>query len=269
MKLKGVLLGVLMLSTVVLAQDSKVAFSLRGGYYIPSSSTFNNEYISVVNNNLLEFAQYLQDLGLSGGYRNMGKLNGAIIFGGEFEFKVGPQFYIVLGSEYLFKNFENNLEMIGSVEDLAVEVIHQGKVKMSSLPILATIRIDLPVTAVRVYFGGGAGYYLSRVSLEENWLWQENLVAVSSGERKIKATAQDVIPHGNLGAELKLSEKFYLAGDIRVPFGTVKSFKIKSDTLDESLVGQKLSFINSEGQETDFKWELTGPSLTVSLKYKF
>jgi hypothetical protein len=269
MKLKGVLLGVLMLSTVVLAQDSRLSFSLRGGYYIPSSSTFNKEYVPAVNNNLSDFASYLKDLGLSGGHRDMGKMNGTVVLGGEFELKAGPQFFIVLGAEYLFKGFENNLEMTGNVEQVAVEVIHQGKVRMSSLPILATIRINLPVSAVRVYMGGGAGYYFSQVSLLEKWVWLENQVEVSSGERKIVATAQDVIPHANLGADLRLSGRFCLTGDVRIPFGTIKSFKIKSDTLDQSTVGQNLTFLNLEGQKTEFKWELTGPSLTVSLKYKF
>jgi len=188
---------------------------------------------------------------------------------GELESRPDRSFFVALGAEYIFKNVQSELNLSGSIEEVAVEVSQQGKVGLSSLPLLLTIRINLPITTVRVYLGGGVGYYFNRAVITERWLWQENLTTVEEGSRKIVATAQNIFPHANAGVDLAVSSRFYLSGDIRVPFGTVKAFKIKSDSLDSSTVGQNLTFINAEGLETDFKWELIGPVISVSLKYKF
>ncbi len=268
-KLKTLLVACLVLATAAIGAESRVVFSLRGSYYVPSSTTFNKEYVPVVNDSLKQLSGFLAEMGLSGTGRNLSEITGTFSFGGELEFKAGPQFFVALGAEYIFKNVQSELSLAGTVQEVAVDVSQQGKVGLYSLPVLLTIRINLPITAVRVYLGGGAGYYFNRAVITERWLWQENLIKVSEGSRKIVATAQDIFPHANLGADLAVSSRFYLSGDIRVPFGTVKAFKIKSDSLDSSTVGQNLTFINSEGLETDFKWELIGPVISVSLKYKF
>ncbi|MBC7350003.1 MAG: hypothetical protein H5U05_08535 [Candidatus Aminicenantes bacterium] len=269
MKLRALLLSLMILLTASLGAEPRVTFSLRGGYYVPSSSTFNKQYVPAVNASLKQLSDFLADLGLSGASRNLSEITGIISFGGELEIKTGPQFYVALGSEYLFKNVTNELKLAGTIEGVAVDVSQEGKIGLSSLPVLLTIRINLPITTVRVYLGGGIGYYFNRAVINEKWLWQENLIKVSEGSRKIVATSQNIFPHANLGADLAVSSRFFLSADIRVPFGTVKNFKIKSDSLDASTVGQPLTFINSEGLETNFQWELVGPNISVNLKYRF
>jgi hypothetical protein len=260
---------VLMLAAPGFSQESRFAFSLKGGYFGPISTTFNKQYLPATNEYLKQLGDYLFDLGLSGVRQNLRKLTGMTDFGGEFEFRAGPQFSIALGAEYIFKKLKTSLELSGNIQESAFDVKQHGQIQMSLLPILATVRIRVPVTGVRVYLGGGAGYYLGRAVLKEDWLWQENLIKVSEGKREIVATKNSLIAHANAGVDLALSEHFYLCGDLRVPFGTLSSFKIKKDTLDQSQVGQNLTFVNLEGQETEFKWELIGPTLTLSLKYKF
>lgn len=270
MKKTGALLvACLILAATAIGAEPRLAFSLRGSYYVPSSTTFNKEYVPAVNASLKQLSDFLAEVGLAGTSRNLAEISGTFSFGGELEFKAGPQFFVALGAEYIFKNVQSELNVSGTVDQVAIEVAQQGKVGLSSLPLLLTIRINLPITTLRVYLGGGAGYYFNRAVITERWRWLENLMKISESDRKIVATSQNIFPHANLGADLAISSRFYLSGDIRVPFGTVKAFKIKSDSLDSTTVGQNLTFINNEGQETDFKWELIGPVISVSLKYKF
>lgn len=269
MKLKALIIGLLTLTIGAFGADSRLAFSLRGLYYVPASTTFNKEYVPAVNDNLRQLSNFLSNLGLSGTSWNMAEITGIISLGGELEIRTGSQFYIALGGEYIFKKVRSDLRVEGNVQGISVDVSQEGEVSLSSIPVLLTIRIDIPVTAVRVYLGGGAGYYFNRAVINEKWLWQESLVSVSEGSRKVVATSQNIFAHANVGADLAISPRFALNADIRVPFGTVRNFKIKSDSLDSSTIGQNLTFINNEGQETDFRWELTGPSISVNLKYRF
>ncbi|MCX8159420.1 MAG: hypothetical protein N3G18_00625 [Candidatus Saccharicenans sp.] len=268
-KIRLLLVALVILATAAIGAEPRLAFSLRGSYYVPSSTTFNKEYVPAVNASLKQLSDFLADMGLAGTSQNLAEITGTFSFGGELEFKAGPQFFVALGAEYIFKNVKSELNVSGTVEEVAVDVAQQGKVGLSSLPLLLTIRINLPITTVRVYLGGGVGYYFNRAVITEKWRWQENLINISEGSRKVVATSQNIFPHANVGADLAVSTRLYLSGDIRVPFGTVKAFKIKSDSLDSSLVGQNLTFINADGLEKDFKWELVGPVISVSLKYKF
>lgn len=269
LKIQGIVIGVLLLSVWVLAQQSPVSFSLRGGYYLPSSSTFNKDYVPVVNNNFNELNTYLTDIGLKGTVQEFKKMTGAAIFGGEFEFKASEQFSLVLGAEYSQKTFTGFLDSSGTIEEVSYEVTEESKFRMSVIPIYGTFRINLPVRVARVYIGGGAGYYLGRIKAEEQWSWVQGSETVDTGTRKTIASGQAVIPHANLGAELKLGGSVTLAMDLRFPFGAIKSFKIKSDTADSNLAGQNLTFVDDKGIEKEFKWEMTGPNLGVNLKIKF
>ncbi|MGB9894231.1 MAG: hypothetical protein ACPLRA_07420, partial [Candidatus Saccharicenans sp.] len=81
MKLKGILLSLLILSTVALGGENKVAFSLRGGYYLPISTTFNDEYIPAVKANLNDLNSYFTEMGLTGSFTELPKFRGSFIFG--------------------------------------------------------------------------------------------------------------------------------------------------------------------------------------------
>lgn len=269
MKIKTLLIVLLALTTAAVGADSRWTFSIKGSYYVPVSSTFNKEYVPAVNENLKQLSTFLSNSGLSGLSQNLGEITGIISAGGELEFRTGPQFYLVLGSEFVYKRLTSGLKVSGVVQTITIEVTQDGKVALSSIPAYLTFRVNIPVPNFRLYIGGGLGYYYNRAVITEKWEWKENLVKISEGSRKVVATARNIFPHANVGADLEVSSRFYLSGDIRVPIGSVKNFKIKSDSLDSSTVGQKLAFIDKDGQEKDFDWELTGPSISVSLKYKF
>jgi len=268
-ELLAALIGILILSTAVLGADHRVSFSLRGGYYLPISSTYNDEYRAAVNANLSDLNSYLTELGLSGSLTELPKFKGTFIFGGEFELYGGQQFTLALGTEFLTKSFKSQLKASGDVDEVAWSVEQNGKARVSVLPILGTIRINLPVEVVRVYIGGGAGYYLGRVVIREDWTWTEEGIQAYSGNREIKATGKSFIPHANAGVDVAVSSHVFLTADLRYPFGKIKSFKIKSDSQDEAAAGQKLTFLDAGGTEKDFSWEMTGPSFQVSFKIKF
>jgi hypothetical protein len=87
MKIKQLVIALLALSVLAYAQEDKrkFSFSIRGGYFIPHSKTFNNELRPVINNDLNALETYLKDFGLTNYLGEMSKMNGAVDFGGEIE----------------------------------------------------------------------------------------------------------------------------------------------------------------------------------------
>lgn len=269
LRLIFIVVGIFLISGWVLAQPSRFSFSLRAGYYLPASSTFNKDYVPVINNNFSELNTYLTSLGFKGTLQEFKKMTGGAIFGGEFEIQTSDQFSLVFGTEYFQKTFSGFLDSTGTVEEISYEVTEEGRFRLSVIPIYGTFRINLPVKVARVYIGGGAGYYLGRIKAEEQWSWVQGSENVEAGNRKTIASGHAVIPHANLGAEMKVGENVSLGVDLRVPLGTIKTFKIKSDSADSSLAGQNLTFVDTQGREREFKWEMTGPDLGFNLKIKF
>jgi len=269
MKIKRIAIGLLALSVMVFGGDSKFSFSLKGGYYLPSSSSYNNDYVPMVNNNINELNSYLTSLGFTNTVNELKKLGGSLVLGGELEFFASDQVAIVLGAEYWWKNSSGSLDSSGTLAEVTYGVAESSRVKMSVLPILGTLRVNLPFKGLRAYLGGGAGYYLGQVVIEETWNWTEDAETVDSGTREIKSTGSAIIPHTNAGIDLNLTKNIALAVDIRYPFGAIKSFKIKRDTGDSSSVGQKFTFEVANGGEKDFKWELSGLNFGINLKIRF
>lgn len=51
-KIRALLVAFLILATAAIGAEPRLAFSLRGSYYVPSSTTFNKEYVPAVNASL-------------------------------------------------------------------------------------------------------------------------------------------------------------------------------------------------------------------------
>ncbi|MDD8020046.1 MAG: outer membrane beta-barrel protein [Acidobacteriota bacterium] len=271
MKIKPLIIALLTLSVMAYAQEEKqkFSFSIRGSYFIPLSSTFNNQLRPATNENLHALVTYLKDFGLTSFYNEMGKMNGAINIGGEFEVRATEQFSLAFGVDYAFKTLSTSVNSGGTVDSISYSVNETGEVGLSVLPITATFRINLPFSKIRAHIGGGLGYYLARYTEKESWQWIEDEESIDSGTRKTVATGNAFLPHAEAGAEYKLSRKISLAAIIRYPFGTIGSFKIKEASDDPAAVGQKLTFIDADGIQRDFKWELSGPLIGVNLKFRF
>jgi len=269
MKIKRIVVALLALSALTYAEDSKFSFALRGGYYLPFTSTFNDDYLPAINQNFNELDSYFKSLDFTSTVTQMKKLNGGAVFGGEFEIFASEQFSIVFGAEYWSKKTTGTIDAEGTIDEVSYQISEGSLTKASVIPIVATIRINLPFKNFRAYIGGGVGYYLGKVKVEDSWSWIEGSETVDSGTREIKSSGSSFVPHANIGVDLNLTGSITLAADIRYPFGSINSFKIKSDTEDEGMIGQKLTFTDINGVEKDFKLELSGPSLGIKLKILF
>lgn len=269
MRQKAILIMLLAVAVLASAEESRTVFSFKIGYSVPYSSTFNKEYVPAVNDELINTAEYLQGLGLSSSYLKMHKLSGLLLLGGEFEVKASQQFWLAFGSEFWTRSLNSALDVSGKIADVSYTVQEEGKINFYVVPILATIRINLPFEIARIYIGGGAGYYFGHLVLKQHWLWQEGSDTIDTGSRDLTATGRALLPHANLGGEVKISEKISVNLDLKYPFGSIKSFKVKKDTLDSQNVGQNLIFTDLNGAEKQFKWELSGPVIAAQLKFKF
>lgn len=251
------------------AQNSRVTLSLKAGYGMPYSSTFNKEYVPAVNSELKDMAEFLKDFGLSSSYLQIHKLRGLILFGTELEIKATQQFWLVIGSEFWLKTMTTALDASGTVSDINYSIQDQGEIRLYVLPILATVRINLPFEVARIYIGGGGGYYFSWLRMEQQWSWMSGSDYIDFNSRKVLASGRALLPHANIGGEVKLSENISFNLDIRYIFGSIKSFKVKKDTLDANNVGQNLIFTDSQGVKKEFRWEMSGPVIGAQLKFKF
>ncbi|MGB9764989.1 MAG: hypothetical protein ACPLZD_06510 [Candidatus Saccharicenans sp.] len=271
MKIKQVIIALLALSVLTYGQESKskFSFSIKGGYFAPRSSTFNGQYITAVNTNLNDLNSYLTNFGLSGLVNKMGKMTGGADFGGELEVQASDQLSLALGAEYAFRTLTAALSSSGTVNLVSYSATEVGKTSLAVAPLTVTFRLNLPVTVARIYIGGGVGYYLGRVTEVENWTWTQGDDTVDTGTRKTVATGSAVIPHANLGAEYGLSDRVSVAADIKFPFGSISSFTIKKASDDPNSIGQKLTFVDSNGVQKNFRWELSGPIFGLNLKIKF
>lgn len=269
MKIKRIVVALLALSVLAYAGDSKFSLSLRGGYYLPVTSTFNDDYLPAVNQYLNELNSYLTSLDFTSTVSEMKKLKGGAVFGGELEIFASQQFSIALGAEYWSKKTAGSIDSEGTIDDVSYQISEGSLIKTTVIPIVATFRVNLPFKSFRAYIGGGVGYYLGKVKVEDSWSWIEGSETVDSGTREVKSSGSSFVPHANIGVDLNLSGSIVLAADIRYPFGSINSFKIKSDTEDENMIGEKLTFMDMNGAEKDFKLELSGPSLGIKLKILF
>lgn len=253
----------------LIGEEKRIAFSLKGGFFTPSSTTYNNDIVPFVNNSLTEFNAWLSSAGLKSNMDELDEIKGGITFGGEVEFFVSSKFSFAIGAEYWRKIPQASVEASGKINGDSYEISERYKIDTSLIPVIATLRISLPSDNFRAYIGGGVGYYMGKVVLKEEWDWKENGISFEKGEHEIESSGKAIIPHLNGGFDLDLTKNISISADLRYPFGTIKSFKIEKDTSDPTSVGETLKYEDVNGEEKEFKWELSGFNFGVNIKFKF
>lgn len=61
-------------------------------------------------------------------------------------------------------------------------------IKASLVPITVSLRAH-PLTKIDGYIGGGAGYYMGKIIMKEEWNYQMNGESYDSGSREIESKA--------------------------------------------------------------------------------
>ncbi len=269
MKFKIFLISILSFSVLLIGEEKRIAFSLRGGLYTPSSSTYNDEVLPPVNNSFTEFNAWLSSAGLKSNMNELDEIKGGMTFGGEIEFFVSRSFSLAIGAEHWIQKPKASIEATGKISGDSYEISDEFEVSASLIPIVATLRVNLPSERFRAYIGAGMGYYMGKIVLKEEWDWKENGVSFEKGSYEIESSGKAVIPHINGGFDFDITKNISISTDLRYPFGTIKAFKIEKDTSDPTSVGENLRFEDVNGKEKDFKWELSGFNFAVNLKFKF
>lgn len=268
-QLKTFFVLLLFLSVFLTGQDRKIAFSLKGGFYTPSSSTFNNDVVPSVNNALTDFNAWLSSAGLKSSMDELDEIKGGITLGGEVEFFVSSRFSFAIGVEYWRQKPKASVEASGKIGGDSYDISSKYDIETSLIPVIATLRASLPSDNFRAYMGAGIGYYMGKVVLKESWDWKENGISFEKGEHELESSGKAIIPHLNGGFDFDLTKNISICADLRYPFGTIKSFKIEKDTSDPASVGESLKYEDANGEEKEYKWELSGFNFGISIKFKF
>ena len=247
--------------------EKKPTLSLKGGFYSPSSSTFNNEAVPSTNRELKDIASYLMASGFSPNYDELEKMKGNATFGGEIELFFLRRFSITLGAEYWKSTSSASLEASGHVEGSLYGANLNIDFKASLMPITCTLRMRFPYKKLRTYAGGGIGLYMGQVELQEDYNHTKDGDSVRTSEISEEARGSSMIPHVNGGFDLNITETLSLGIDVRYLFGKIKSFEIKESS-DKSRVKSQLTFVDENGLEKAFQWELDGINLGIFLRIK-
>ncbi|MBC7350172.1 MAG: hypothetical protein H5U05_09390 [Candidatus Aminicenantes bacterium] len=270
MKLRNVIVGIVLLSSILTAADKKFSLSFRCGYYQPSSSTYNNGVNPAINANLNILNAWLIEEGLTTELTELGKMSGKILFGGELEFFAVNKLSVAVGAQVWQNSLpQGSLHGTGTIDDIPVDVSEKMSVKASLIPITVSLRAHYLAGKIGGYIGGGAGWYMGKVIMKEEWNFQSNGETYDSGTREIESKGSSILPHINAGFKVNLMDNIALSLDARYPLGKIKSFTIKRDTGDPAQVGQKLTFIDIYGEEKQFKWELSGVDVGLNLLIRF
>ncbi len=269
MRFKIFLFSILSFSVLLIGEEKRIAFSLRGGLYTPSSSTYNDEVLPPVNNSFTEFTAWLSSAGLKTNLDELDEIKGGMTYGGEVEFFVSRNLSFAIGAEYWIQKPKASIKASGSISGDSYEISDEFEVSASLIPVVATLRVGLPSERFRAYIGGGIGYYMGKVFIKEEWDWKENGISFEKGSHEIESSGKAVIPHINGGFDFDIKKNISISADLRYPLGTIKAFKIEKDTSDPRSIGENLKFEDVNGEEKDFKWELSGFNFGVNIKFKF
>ncbi len=245
-----------------LAGEKKFAFALRGGFYSPSSSTFNQRSVPPTNLELEYFASILGGAGISPAVDTLDEMSWAMTVGGEFEIHLWPRISVALGAEYWRDTPQASIEASGGGGDGSglSSFSYRFDVAASLIPIFATIRyhFDLPPKKLAFHVGGGAGYYLGRIRM--TWKIQ------NAGGETLESKGSAFVFHINGGGELRIFKFLSIALDLRVPLGKIQEFTIMQSS---GTTEKKLTFTDENGNEKVFQWELGGPNIGLFLKLRF
>lgn len=253
-----IVLGILFIPAS--GKEKKISISFKGGYYSPSSSTFNNESIPPTSRMFTDMISILSSAGLSADYDELEKMRGRMTFGAEFELYVWRQFSVALGAEYWNDETSASLQGLGDIGTTHITFNYEFRFKAFLFPILGTLRYNFPLGRFRGYVGAGGGYYIGEIKSR----WK----TPTTEEMRISARGSTFIPHLNGGVDFYLTSKLSVAVDVRYVFGKIESFRIKWDS-DERREGQMLTFADENGKHQTFQWELSGFNAGLFLRFRF
>ncbi len=253
-----------------LQAGTSVAMTFRGGFYSPSSSTFNTGYAPGISLVFDEIDAMFAPFGFTTDYKRLDQVKGALSYTGEIEIFFGSYASLAVGAEYWYKNVGASLDSSGNIGANLFDIDMAYQVDLSLLPIMAAVRFypPLPVTWVRPYIGLGGGYYIGRLKESWNYDMKLNSISYNTGNYTIKSKGNAIVPNVDVGIELNITRTLSLAADVRYTFGAIKSFKIVSNSTDPADIGKELMYEDQNGNVVPFKWELNGFSLGISLKIK-
>lgn len=264
MKMKIKFFACLILSGLLVTNsfgsDEKDKRSMTNKFSLSSySSSLNkgastdNVKMSVVSVSLKGTRSSSRDVGLS-------FLKTTKSIGGEMEIFLTDRFSLALGAEFRSNSPSDVRLSAGEISTHFSNGNSAFETNASLIPILGTIRFNVPFQKFRAYFGAGAGLYLGKLRIS----WQSPNFA----DERFYAKGMAIIPHLNGGLSYKLSKRISVGFDVRYVMGRFNSLTIK-ESADLTLVGQKLSLTEINTYGNQFPWELKGLNLGFMVRLNF
>lgn len=253
------------LFTSAFSFDKKFYISFRGGYYSPSSSTLNNEALPPTNLELNETAAVLYSLGVNPEYEELDTIKGAFCFGGELEAIFWKGFSFSIGIESWKDSASGSTKFTGNIGDSFFSIAREADIVMSISPIYLTLKYSISLQRFRFYGGTGAGYYKSKIKLSS---FSKSWSSYAATTQEIEARENALIPHISLGVDFNIITSLLISIDLKYVFGSIDRFEITKSTNDE-LILKELTFVDNNGFQLPFKWELTGPNIGILLRFVF
>ena len=274
--MKTKIAAALLLTTLILAPavhaDNRTPYSLgiRLGFFGPISTTLNQEWMKARNADITILGRTFSALNYAVSQDNLLPITDNTSFGGEFEYRFGNRMSLVLGAEYVRFKRTGSVKAYSIVDGTPISADFLISSRVSALPLTAGVKRTFTVIGVDAYIGAGAGYYLSRLSVETDLKFEGSIIGIPYRE-VVKGTGGAFVPHVTLGIDFPVADTAILSAEVRIPFGTVNSYKIKKReavTFAEG-TGDTMTFIDRQGQFRPFKWELTGIHAGLILKWMF
>lgn len=181
--------------------------------------------------------------------------------GGEMEVFLSKKISLALGAELKKKSPTDFI--FGDVGSSLLTSDFQFQFDASLIPILGTVKFNIPYHNLRLYAGAGVGLYLGKIKMS----WISNGLS-GVGNDRIRASASAFIPHLNWGLDYRIAKGIALGLDMRYVMGSFDSFTIK-DCVDPEMIGQKLDFRGASDGTNSFPWSIKGLSVGLTIKFKF
>lgn len=180
--------------------------------------------------------------------------------GGEMEFFISNRFSLALGAEFRSHSPSDMRLSAGEISTQFFNGRSAFETKASLIPVVGTVRFNIPLQKFRAYFGAGAGLYLGKLRVS----WQSPGFA----DERFYARGMAILPHLNGGLLYKLSQRISVGFDARYVMGNFNSLTVK-ECLDASMIGQKLSLTDINAYGNQFPWKLKGLNLSFMVRLNF
>lgn len=267
----GLLLTTLVFAPAVKADDrSPYALGVRLGFFGPSTTTLNQEWMKARNTDMTILARTFSALNYAVSQDNLMPITDNTSFGAEFEYRFGNRMALVIGAEYVQFKRKGLVQAFSIVDGNPVSAEFLIASRISALPLTAGVKRTFTVFGIDAYVGAGAGYYISRLSVETDLKFEGAIIGIPYRE-VVKGAGAAFVPHVTLGIDFPVAPTAVLSAEVRIPFGTIKSYKVKEReavTFAEEL-GDTMTFVDRQGLARPFQWELTGIHAGLVLKWSF